>query len=194
MIKQLCLLLLLLGVGENAFAQAIHTADRAADLQIGVSGSGALPDYLPEKWRGYGAYLDFDVKHHLGLEVNMHHLTGPDPILYEQTYNFGVRYTRPMGPQHHLVPYAKAMYGRGIFNFAGTDATTGKSVQIANLGFNTFTVGAGLDLRTSVPGLNIRVLDYEWERWPGFPPCGLSPQILSFGVAYHFHGKLGERK
>jgi hypothetical protein len=84
------------------------------------------------------------------------------------------------------VPYAKVLFGRGVFNFAGPDPATGKTVQVANLAFNTQSIGGGVDFKLS-RSINLRLVDYEYQRWDGFPPNGLNPNVLSFGVAYHFH-------
>ena len=186
-----------------AHAQAVSTASRKADLQVGVDFSIADPNYANDvyqlaqptsgdlHWHGYGVYANLDLRYHLGLEFDFHQLSGPDPVLYERTFEVGGRYLYPL--RHGLVPYGKAMVGRGIFNFAALDATTGKSVQIANLGYNTQTVGGGLDLRLR-PGLHVRLFDYEYQIWDNFPPNKLNPQVISFGVAYHFHGPMSLRK
>lgn len=181
--------------------QAVATASRLADLQVGATFSAASPDYTasiynlaqPTKgelnWHGYGAYADLGLRYHLGLEFAFHQLSGPDPVLYERTFEIGGRYLIPI---RRFEPYGKAMIGRGVFNFAAINAS-GQSEQIANLGYNTQALGGGLDLRL-LPGLNIRVVDYEYQKWDNFPPNKLNPQILSFGVAYHFHGAMGLRK
>jgi hypothetical protein len=76
------------------------------------------------------------------------------------------------------------MYGRGVFNYPPVfgDPKTGPA---ANLAYNLGAIGAGVDYRV-LPGMNARV-DYEYQRWLGFPPNGLSPWIFSVGVAYRFH-------
>ena len=170
---------------SRARAQAAPTASRVADLQAGVTFSFANPDYGTD-WHGYGAYADLDLRYRLGLEVDFHQISGPNPVLYERTYEIGPRISYPI--KYRFVPYAKAMYGRGVFDFAGTD-TSGNAVQIANLAFNIASFGGGVDVKT-IRGLNIRVVDYEHQTWPSFPPHGLTPGVFSFGVAYHFHGNL----
>jgi len=181
--------------------QAVSTASRVADLQVGVSASTANPDYSESvynltqptssssRWHGYGVYADLDLRLHLGIEFEFHQLSGPDPVLYERTFEVGGRYLFPI---RRFVPYGKAMVGRGIFNFAAINAS-GQSEQIANLGYNSQSFGGGLDL-TLLPGLNMRVFDYEYQQWDNFPPYKLNPQVFSFGVAYHFHGPMGLRK
>ena len=71
------------------------------------------------------------------------------------------------------------MYGRGVFNFPN---------NVANLAYNMFSFGGGTDVRV-LRFLNVRA-DYEYQDWLGFPPSGLKPQLVTFGVAYHFPGEL----
>lgn len=185
--KKLLALIALATSCTLASAQASATATRRADLQLGGSFSYASPDYGADKLHGYGFYGDLDVKYHLGLEVDFHQLSGKDPILYERTYEIGPRFIYPI--HDRFVPYIKGMYGRGVFNFPGyvTTSSGTQEVEVANLAYNIYTGGAGLDLKV-LPGLNIRVIDFEYQRWGNFPPRGLTPTVFSFGVAYHFHG------
>ncbi len=178
--------------------QASVTASRQADLQVGVLGATANPDYAgdryslyqptagEDRWSGYGVYVDLDVARHWGIEGNLHRLSGPDPVLYEHTYEVGARYLYPI--RERIVPYARVMVGRGIFNFGIVDPATKRSEEIANLAFNTQSYGGGLDVRM-LPWLNVRLVDYEFQHWNSFPPNRLHPQVFSFGVAYHFPGE-----
>ena len=97
--------------------------------------------------------------------------------MYERTYEIGPRYVRDYG---RFSPYVKAMYGRGVFNFPPQNA--------ANLAYNMFAGGAGVDYRV-LPYLNVR-FDYEYQDWSSFPPTGLKPQLFTIGAAYHFPGHL----
>jgi Outer membrane protein beta-barrel domain len=173
-----------LGLPTSARAQASPTATRVADIQIGANFTTAKPDYTSGTWYGGGIYGNIDFRHHLGLELDFHQIPGPGPVLYERTYEAGVRYGHPIGPR--FVPYAKVLFGRGVFNFAGPDPATGNTVQVANLAFNTQSIGGGVDFKL-VRSINLRLVDYEYQHWDAFPPNGLNPNVLSFGVAYHFH-------
>ena len=52
---------------------------------------------------------------HIGLMLDFHQVNAPSPkIEYERTYEIGGRYVLHYG---RLQPYAKLMYGRGVFNF-----------------------------------------------------------------------------
>lgn len=172
------------GAAGAAGAQALPTAARLADVQVGGSFSTVSSDY-GVRWKAFGFYADVDGDfHHLGLELNFHEAKAPTPVLYERTYEVGPRYVRHIG---RFAPYVRAMYGRGVFNFAGPK--NGQTVEIANLAYNIYTLGGGMDVKV-LPGLHVRAFDYEYQEWPSFPPHGLTPSLITFGVAYHFHGGL----
>jgi hypothetical protein len=183
-VHKLLVLLVLASASTLARAQAAPTATRRADLQAGGTFSIVYPDYEYGTWKGYGAYADLDLSHHLGVEFDLHDAPGNKPILYERTYEIGPRYTRTIHERY--VPYAKALIGRGVFNFAGLNSS-GQTVNVANLAYNIYALGGGLDIHVK-PYLNVRAFDFEWQNWGSFPPNGLDPRLLSFGVAYHFHG------
>jgi len=157
--------------------QATSTASRRADLQIGVGFVGDQSDYYPQLLKGAAFYTTLDFTNHLGGEFVIHQANSPvGDSLYERTYEIGPRYFRNYG---RYSPYLKAMYGRGVFNFPN---------GVANLAYNMFAGGAGVDIHV-LDYLNVR-LDYEYQDWGSFPPRGLTPQVYTFGVAYHFPGYL----
>lgn len=174
---------ILLGLGGSyAHAQARPTAARAGDLQIGVGYVLAKPDYTDFRWKGPAIYATFDFREHWGVEAEFHQVNIPNGLRYERTYEIGPRYVWHFGRYN---PYAKVMIGRGVFNFA-TDSTPNQpSVQIANLAYNLYAFGGGMDVHVH-KHVNVRV-DYEMQQWMSFPPNGgLSPQLLTIGAAYHF--------
>ena len=168
----------LLGGGSTLYAQAIPTAARTGDAQIGVGYSMAKPDYVQQTFQGFTAYGDFDFTLHLGVEAEFHQVfsTNGDQS-YERTYEIGGRYFRTYGP---MVPYVKAMIGRGDFNYPFGQT---------ELGYNMFAGGVGADFKL---GRYLRVRgEYEFQKWTSFPNGGFTPQIVTIGVAYHFAGKPG---
>jgi hypothetical protein len=170
---RLSLVLGLLGTASMLSAQSSPTASRIGDLQIGAGFSTAIPDYTNDRFNGLGVYVDFDLTTHWGVEGEFHYVKGPAPLdLYEKTYEIGGRYHRTYG---RVVPYAKAMVGRGVFNY---------QYGIANLAYNMFAGGAGVDYKLR-RHINLRG-DFEYQRWIGFPPNGLTPLVFTLGGAYHF--------
>jgi hypothetical protein len=165
-------------------AQAAPTASKRFDFQAGGGFVLDYSDYGTRAYRGVAAYTTLDFSTHFGGEFDFHQANSPVDKTYERTYEMGGRYHRAYG---RFSPYAKVMYGRGVFNFV-TDGQV-----VANLAYNEIVFGGGTDFRVT-PWLNVRG-DYEYQMWHSFPPNGLTPQLLTFGIAYHFPGglKKGER-
>jgi hypothetical protein len=155
-------------------AQALPTGSRAGDLKIGGGYSTADSDY-GDRFNGGAAYLNFDFLPHIGIEGEFHFVKNPND-LYEKTYEAGGRYFRNY---HRFVPYAKGMYGRGIFNFPPLP-----NGARANLAYNLVAVGVGTDIKVK-PWLYARA-DWEYQRWFGFQGSSLTPSILTVGAAYRF--------
>jgi hypothetical protein len=164
---------LLLGGASMLHAQAEPTASRVGDLQIGGGYSSAASDYSLSRFNGGSAYVDFDFTHRLGVEGKFAFVkAGGTSDIYEKTYEIGGRYHRTYGK---WAPYARIMYGRGVFNYPD---------NAANLAYNMFAAGAGVDYKIR-PYLNVRG-DFEYQDWTGFPPTGLTPSMFTIGAAYHF--------
>jgi hypothetical protein len=160
-------------------AQAKYTASRAGDLQVGVDFVAGQSDY-DGTLKGVGLYTTFDFTNHFGAEFDLHQANMPEYQEYERTYELSGRYYRNYG---RLAPYVKGTYGRGVLNF---------KLGQANLAYNLFAIGGGADFRLT-RYLNLRG-DYEYQFWSSFPPNGLTPQLLTIGVAYHFPGGLRRGK
>ena len=158
---------------SSLHAQAVPTATRRGDLQVGIGYSFAQPDYGTTTFKGIAAYTAFDFTPHFGAEFDFRLLKDPSPEqLYEKTYEVGVRYRRTYG---RFVPYGKVMVGRGVFNYQN---------GLANLAYNMYALGGGVDYRIR-PYLSVRG-DFEFQKWLGFPPHDLTPMVETIGVAYHF--------
>jgi hypothetical protein len=164
----------LLGVAPLLHSQTAPTAERVGDLKIGGAFSTANSDY-GDRYNGGAAYFDFDFLRHIGVEGQFHFVKDPDD-LYEKTYEVGPRYYRTY---RKFVPYAKAMYGRGVFNYpALADGFR------PNLAYNIAAAGVGVDYKVR-PYLYVRA-DWEYQVWFGFQGSSLTPSILTLGAAYHF--------
>lgn len=175
---------ILLGLtGLHAHGQALPTAARAGDLQIGAGYTAAYPDYATVRWYGPSIYATFDFREHWGIEADFHQVNAPSPdIMYERTYEIGPRYVWHINRFH---PYGKFLIGRGVFNFQTYDPSKKAVVQAANLAYNLYTFGGGVDVNVH-KHVNVRA-DYEYQSWMSFPPNGgLTPQLITIGAAYHF--------
>jgi hypothetical protein len=164
----------LLGTASMLHAQAAPTAERFGDLKIGGGFSTADSDYY-KRFNGGAAYVNFDFLPHIGVEGEFHFVSGPND-LYEKTYEVGGRYFRTY---RKFAPYAKVMYGRGVFNYPAL----GDGFR-ANLAYNLVAGGIGVDYKVK-PWLYARA-DWEYQEWFGFQGSSLSPNILTVGAAYRF--------
>jgi hypothetical protein len=188
-LKRILILVCLLAATGPLYlrAQEMPTESRTGELQIGLGYSRATPDYTDNHFYGPSLYATFDFRDHLGVEADFHDVkgntstgAGGDSGTYEKTYEVGMRY---VWHPWRLDPYGKLLVGRGVFNYPYITGTTTPS---ANLAYNMYSVGFGVDLRTK-RYLNIRLFDYELQKWGSFPPHGLTPQVITFGAAYRFH-------
>ena len=187
MLTRTLIVLSLLGGAPRLFAQATPTASRSGDLIVGGGYTSAASDY-GNRFTGFAIYGDFDFTRHFGLEANFHRVTrGSGSTLYEKTYEIGGRYFRTYGP---LVPYAKIMIGRGVFNYPPYPPPSPQNQASANLAYNMFAGGLGADIKVR-PSIYVRA-DFEYQKWPSFkgtldgPTNGLSPELFTIGAAYHF--------
>jgi hypothetical protein len=168
--------LLIGGPQSLARAQSLPTASRLADLQIGGGFVFARSGYnfTPIHLIGENGYVTVAVRPHWGGEFDFRNTKATqDSTIYERTYEIGPRIFLTRG---RITPYAKVMYGRGVYNF---------SRNIANVAYNIYSFGGGADFQI-FPSINIRG-DYEYQNWAGFPLGTLHPSVITFGVAYHFH-------
>jgi opacity protein-like surface antigen len=182
MLKTFIALALAGGSFAVVHAQAIPTATRRLDIQVGGEYVNANSDYSRSRDNGYGIYADADFWHGLGAEAEFHFVSDEDPNtnVYERTYEIGARYSRHYG---RFQPYAKLMVGRGVFNY---------QANFSNLAYNLGALGAGTDVHIT-RHINAR-FDYEYQHWFSFSRNGdpslrndsLTPDMLSGGVAYHF--------
>lgn len=163
-------------------AQAPTTAKVSLikDIQVGLTLSSVKTDEVSKRIDGVSAYAIIDFTRHLGIEFDLHdpNVRTPNDFL-EKSYLVGVRYVYRY---HRLEPYARGMIGIGK-----------TSVDVPNLivpgtpgSYNIYAIGGGLDLRLS-QHLNVRAIDFEQQRWNTFPPNGLTPTLVSAGIAYRFH-------
>jgi hypothetical protein len=168
-------LFLLLGSAASLHGQALPAASRVADAQVGAAFILAKPDYIQNTIQGFGIYADFDFRPHIGVEAELHDISGDR--IGQRTYEIGGRYFRAYGI---VVPYIKGMVGVGSFAYPG-----GLTVN-----YTAYAGGAGADLKLN-EHLHLRG-DYEYQKWSSFPNGGLTPQLVTISAAYHFTGKRKE--
>ena len=161
-------------------AQATAAATRGGATQIGVAYTVSNEDQYEGKYlQGVTIYGTFDLNNHLGIEGNVHLASAFKSYFdyKEQSYDAGLRWT-----EHYrkFSPYAKALVGFGHSSAVNSIQIVGGSTPGS---YFLFGLGGGLDYSLT-DKLNIRCVDFEYQRWPNFPPNGLTPPLLSFGAAY----------
>jgi len=164
--------------------QALPTATRTGILQAGFGVSNASTDEFTSsgsRISGITGYVTFDIRGHIGIEADIHMLSIITPNDFaESSYLLGARY---VWHRRHLDPYVKVLGGIGRTSIQQPSqtyvpGTPGTYMAIAAAG--------GLDIRLS-HHINVRAIDFEYQTWPNFPPNGLSPTIITCGVAYRFN-------
>ncbi len=157
---------------SNLRAQAVYTADRTARISVGAGGSYLNTDYAPKPTYGPSFFADIDFYRHLGLEAEGHFggVISPDDI-GENSYLAGPRvFLR----RYRLTGYGKVMLGRGII--------TNQRYNLSST-YNLYAYGGGLEYRAA-RRLTVRAIDFEMQKWPSFPPNGLSPLVVTVGASY----------
>lgn len=175
MLTRIIVFITLLSTASVVHAQARPAGERVGDLKIGGGFSTADSDY-GDRYNGGAAYVNYDFLPHIGVEGEFHFVKDPND-LYEKTYEVGGRYFHTY--KKRWVPYAKLMYGRGVFNFPPLP-----DGFRANIAYNLIAVGVGVDYKAK-PWLYVRA-DWEYQNWFDFQGSSLSPSILTIGAAYHF--------
>jgi hypothetical protein len=161
-----------------AHGQASPTASRVGSVQLGVGGMFASPDYGNLYIQGLTFYGDFDFMQHLGAEFDIHFATNTPQDESEDTYMLGPRYT---WRHKRLGAYGKVLFGLGRFGYQA-----GSFAHPYTDSYFVYSGGAGVEFQAT-HHINVRAFDAEFQKWPTFPPHGLSPIVYTVGVAYVFH-------
>lgn len=159
-------------------------ATRLGSVQIGAGFSFAIPDYGQTYIKGYTVYGDADLWRRVGVEADVHQINVFTPTdIGEDTYLVGPRFT--IMRRDRVRVYAKALGGIGRFEYqSGTYHSPHTDT------FGVYSLGGGIEFRAS-QHINIRAVDIEAQKWPGyatpgFPAHGLTPFVTTFGAAYAF--------
>jgi opacity protein-like surface antigen len=183
--KKTCLLLLTLSLvtmlPSALHAQATAAATRGGIAQAGVAYTYSNEDQYPGKHlQGMTLYGTFDLNNHIGVEGDVH-LASLFKSYFdykENSYDAGLRYA---WHYRRFSPYGKALVGFGSASAPNPNQIVGGSTPGT---YFLFALGGGLDYSLSNK-INARA-DFEYQRWPNFPPHGLTPPLFNVGVAYRF--------
>jgi hypothetical protein len=159
-------------------AQAFPAATRpGGEIRAGITYTNASTDFVPKRIGGFTVYGSFSLFPHFALETDIHLLQFFTSEDYAQrSYLAGGRFYYR---KNRFEPYAKVMGGIA----QSVTQQRYNTYPGAPDSYGTYALGGGLDIRAP-HRLVIRAVDYEVQRWPAFLPNGLTPSMLSFGVAY----------
>jgi hypothetical protein len=173
-----CGAMLLAGMlgGRLASAQALPTASGpGAYVTVGGTYSSFESDWGSQTIHGGSVYVDSNFIWRYGLETEARRMNYPNSTERQSTLLSGLRWSfRPKG----FVPYAKLLVGGARF-----DVPYG-------LGYGNYFVvapGAGVDLRVG-ERVRLRLVDFEYQEWPGFTYGALHPYGLSAGISFQLLG------
>ena len=141
-------------------------------VQVGASGSLFQVDYGQRKLAGGTLFLDAHLYRRIGAEAEVRTLNiHQDEGVHETTYLAGPRISVKRGA---IRPYAKLLAGRGEFYFP---------FNYAKGSYLVLAAGGGVDWHVARTRLTVRLLDLEFQDWPGFSFGTLHPYGLTSGVA-----------
>jgi hypothetical protein len=159
-----------------AFAQALPTGTGPGAYVIaGGTYSEFQADYGSRTISGASIFVDANLDWRYGIETEARRMAYPDFGERQSTLLAGPRWSfRPKG----IVPYVKLLVGGGRFDFP-----YGYGVG------NYFVVapGAGVDLRLG-QRVRLRLVDFEYQMWPGFTFGSIHPYGVSAGISYQILG------
>ncbi len=167
----------LLALTTMSHAQAIPAASRGSSVQAGAGWFFDSPDFGQKNIYGATFYGDYDVRSHFGGEAEIHYTGISADGVSENSYLFGPRFIL-----HHnnFQGYGKALFGVSRFSLtvAGVpDPNTGTYFE--------YTLGGGVEYRAT-RRINIRLADFEAQKWPSFAKSALTPYLFTAGVAWVF--------
>ncbi len=175
----LALALPALAPGHAAFAQALPTGSGpGAYVIVGGTFSDFQADFGSRTIQGASIYADSNLTWRLGVETEARRMVYPSfagnqPS--QSTLLAGPRWSlRPAG----FVPYVKLLVGGARFDFS-YNYQTGNYFVVAP--------GAGIDLRLG-QRVRLRLIDFEYQVWPGFTYGSMHPYGVSVGISYQILG------
>lgn len=126
-------------------------------VALGVSASGFNSGYGQQRLLGPTVYLDANLYRRIGFEAAARSLRfHATQDVRQTTWLAGVRFS---SHGYNVRPYTRLLGGIGQMTYPYHDAS-GRYLVVAP--------GAGLDWRVRRSGLQVRLLDFEYQYWPQF--------------------------
>lgn len=161
---------------HSAHAQALPTATGPGTYVIvGGTLSSFESDYGKQAITGSSIYVDSNLYWRSGIETEARRIVYPNFGERQSTLLAGPRWSfRAKG----LVPYVKLLAGGGRFDFP---------YGFGHGDYFVVAPGAGLDLRVGEK-VRVRLIDFEYQEWPGFSFGSLHPYGISAGISFQVWG------
>ncbi|MGA8163116.1 MAG: outer membrane beta-barrel protein [Acidobacteriaceae bacterium] len=174
----LCSLLFagLLFAAPKAHAQSPESAiGDWSSLSVGGTFSATRLQYGQHWLEGGGVFVDGNFNWRFGVEGEanwavLHQMSNT----HAETYLVGPRYQMNAIGNYRFRPYAKFLAGDGEFNFP---------YNYAHGSYFVMASGGGLDYRLN-SRFRIRLIDAEYQYWPGFTYGSQTNLSVSVGVRY----------
>jgi hypothetical protein len=166
----------LLIAGRIAPSQALPTATAPGTrVMVGGTVSRFESDFGEQAISGGGLYVDSNLFWRYGVETEVRRVVYPNFGERQVTLLVGPTWSlRPKG----LVPYVKVLAGVGRFDLP---------YGYGHGDYFVVAPGAGLDLCLGEK-IRVRMVDFEYQAWPGFSFGALHPYGISAGVSFQLIG------
>jgi hypothetical protein len=173
MIARLLTAIVLLLAAASSHAQAIFTADGPGSYTaVGATFSAYQSDYGQRQIGGVSAFVDAHLYRRIGVEAKATWLTlHTDEGVKQRTYMIGPKLSLK---GRTIRPYGRFLVGRGEFDFP---------FGYAKGSYFAIAPGGGLDWRIGSGKVIVRLVDVEYQVWPGFSYGALHPYGISTGLS-----------
>jgi hypothetical protein len=157
----------------SGHAQAIFTADGPGSYTaVGATFSAYQTGYGQRQIGGVSAFVDAHLYRRIGVEAKASWLTlHSDEGVKQRTYLVGPKLSLK---GRTIRPYGRFLVGRGEFDFP---------FGYAKGSYFVFAPGGGLDWRIGRGKVIVRLVDVEYQVWPGFSYGAIHPYGISTGLS-----------
>lgn len=164
--------------GGDLLSQALPTATGpGSNVSLGGTFSVYQADYGKQYLGGASIYTDIHPHWRYGVEAEARWLRlNQSEEVFESSYLVGPRVI--VSPRSiAFEPYVKLLVGAGRISLP---------FHYAKGGFFAYAPGGGIDYSIG-NYMKLRVIDFEYQRWPDFPYGSLRPYGISFGVSFRLN-------
>ena len=141
-------------------------------IQAGATFSSMQIDYGNRRLGGASAFVDAHLYRRIGAEAEVSTMRlNEDEGVHTNTYLIGPRVSFLAG---RFRPYTKMMVGRGTFYFP---------FHYAQGSYFVYAPGGGIDWHVRRIPIAVRLVDVEFQQWPGFSFGPMHPYAISTGLA-----------